>query len=119
MSRRKAKCSLASIGRNGILGWPNLKNGEHRLSTRQRFRELDHVPQFCANCRFAGSCRGGCPSRRLLRGGLDLPDEFCPFVAGKPLPSFASHGGSLRQFPKAGSACTTVFGAQEHKERKG
>jgi radical SAM protein with 4Fe4S-binding SPASM domain len=82
------------------------------------FRELDQIPRFCANCRFRESCRGGCPSRRLLRGGLDLPDEFCPFAAGKPLPSFASHAGSLRQFPKAGSACTTVFGAQ-HEERQG
>jgi radical SAM protein with 4Fe4S-binding SPASM domain len=83
------------------------------------FRELDQIPQFCGNCRFVESCRGGCPSRRLLRGGLDLPDEFCPFAAGKPLPSFAIHAGSLRQFPKAGSACTTVFGAQDHKEPKG
>jgi len=83
------------------------------------FRELDQVPQFCGNCRFVESCRGGCPSRRLLRGGLELPDEFCPFVAGKPLPTFAIHAGSLRQFPKAGSACTTVFGAQDHKEPKG
>jgi radical SAM protein with 4Fe4S-binding SPASM domain len=82
------------------------------------FRELDQVPQFCENCRFVDSCRGGCPSRRLLRGGLDLPDEFCPFAAEKPLPSFARHAGSLRQFPKAGSACTTVFGAQEHTELK-
>jgi radical SAM protein with 4Fe4S-binding SPASM domain len=83
------------------------------------FRELDRVPQFCANCRFVESCRGGCPSRRLLRGGLDLPDEFCPFAAGKPVPSFASYAGSSRQFPKAGSACTTVFGSQQHRERQG
>jgi radical SAM protein with 4Fe4S-binding SPASM domain len=82
------------------------------------FRELDQIPQFCGNCRFVDSCRGGCPSRRLLRGGLGLPDEFCPFVAGKPLPTFASRAGSLRQFSKAGSACTTVFGAQEREERK-
>ncbi len=82
------------------------------------FRELDQIPQFCANCRFIDSCRGGCPSRRLLRGGLDRPDEFCPFVAGKPLPTFASRAGSLRQFSKAGSACTTVFGAEELEERK-
>jgi radical SAM protein with 4Fe4S-binding SPASM domain len=83
------------------------------------FRELERIPQFCGNCRFVESCRGGCPSRRLLRGGLDLPDEFCPFAAGKPLPSFASRAGSLRQFPKAGSACTTVFRAQQHGEGKG
>jgi radical SAM protein with 4Fe4S-binding SPASM domain len=83
------------------------------------FRELDRIPQFCGSCRFVESCRGGCPSRRLLRGGLDQPDEFCPFAAGKPLPSFASLAGSSRQFPKAGSACTTVFGAEEQGEPKG
>jgi len=81
------------------------------------FRDLSHIPHFCADCRFVQSCRGGCPSRRLLRGGLDLPDEFCPFAAEKPLPSFPSRTGSSRVFPKAGSACTTVFSAQDHEER--
>jgi radical SAM protein with 4Fe4S-binding SPASM domain len=83
------------------------------------FRELDRIPQFCGSCRFVESVRGGCPSRRLLRGGLDLPDEFRPFAAGKPLPSFASHAGGSRQFPKARSACTTVFGTEEQGEPKG
>jgi radical SAM protein with 4Fe4S-binding SPASM domain len=105
--------------------WPKRNVGLAELEKRgaaivdsPAFRELDQIPQFCGNCRFVESCRGGCPSRRLLRGGLDLPDEFCPFVAGKPLPTFASRAGSLRQFSKAGSACTTVFGAQELEERK-
>ena len=82
------------------------------------FRELDRIPQFCADCRFVESCRGGCPSRRLLRGGLELPDEFCPFAAAQPVPSFSIRAGSLRQFPKAGSACTTVFGARENRGRQ-
>ena len=94
------------------------KMGSRDCRTPPAFRELDQIPQFCANCRFIDSCRGGCPSRRLLRGGLDRPDEFCPFVAGKPLPTFASRAGSLRQFSKAGSACTTVFGVEEREERK-
>jgi radical SAM protein with 4Fe4S-binding SPASM domain len=83
------------------------------------FLELGRIPQFCRDCRFVESCRGGCPSRRILRGGLNLPDEFCPFVAGKPVPSFARRAGSVRQFPKAGSACTTVFSAREQGELKG
>ena len=49
----------------------------------------------------------------LLRRGLELPDEFCPFVNGKPLPHFASRAGSHRQFSKAASACTTVFSTEE------
>ena len=83
------------------------------------FRELDQIPGFCGSCRFVESCRGGCPSRRMLRGSLDLPDEFCPFAAGKPLPAFVSQAGSSRQFPKAGRACTTVFSTQEHRRTKG
>jgi radical SAM protein with 4Fe4S-binding SPASM domain len=106
--------------------WPKRKLGLAELEDcgggivdSPAFRELDQLPQFCINCRFVESCHGGCPSRRLLRGGLNLPDEFCPFAAGKPLPAFASQAGSLRQFPKAGSACTTVFSAQDHREQRG
>jgi hypothetical protein len=35
------------------------------------FRELDLIPQFYRDCRFVESCRGGWPSPRLLREGLD------------------------------------------------
>jgi radical SAM protein with 4Fe4S-binding SPASM domain len=101
------------------LGLADLEKFGVGIVNSPAFRELERIPQFCRSCRFVESCRGGCPSRRLLRGGLDLPDEFCPFAAGNPLPSFASHAGSSRQFPKAGSACTTVFGAQEQGEAKG
>jgi radical SAM protein with 4Fe4S-binding SPASM domain len=105
--------------------WPrrSLRLGELEKSgativSSPAFRELDQIPRFCGSCRLVESCRGGCPSRRLLRGGLDLPDEFCPFAAGKPLPSLVSQAGSSRQFPKAGSACTTVFAAQVKGEPK-
>lgn len=77
------------------------------------FRELDSIPQFCRDCRFVEVCRGGCAGRRLLRGGLEMPDEFCPFVHGKPLPDLAGRSGSHRQFSKSASACTTVFSAKE------
>ena len=98
------------------LGLAELEKWGATIVNSPAFCELDQIPQFCANCQFIESCRGGCPSRRLLRGGLDLPDEFCPFVAGKPLPSFASRAGSSRQFPKAGSACITVFGTEKQGE---
>ena len=100
------------------LGLADLEKLGAGIVNSPAFRELDRIPQFCGSCPFVESCRGGCPSRRLLRGGLDQPDEFCPFAAGKPVPSFASRPGSSRQFPKAGSACTTVFGAEEHRERQ-
>jgi radical SAM protein with 4Fe4S-binding SPASM domain len=100
------------------LGLDELEKGGAAIVNSPAFRELDRIPQFCANCRFVESCRGGCPSRRVLRGGLDLPDEFCPFAAGKLLPRFAMRTGNSRQFPKAGSACTTVFGARDQGEPK-
>ena len=100
------------------LGLDELEKGGAAIVNSPAFCELDRIPQFCAHCRFVESCRGGCPSRRVLRGGLDLPDEFCPFAAGKPLPRFAMRTGNSRQFPKAGSACTTVFGARDQGEPK-
>ena len=73
------------------------------------FAELDTLPESCRGCPLVDVCHGGCASRRLLRGGLELPDEFCPFVNGRPLPGLPVHPGSVRDFPKAGSACTSVF----------
>ncbi len=95
------------------LGLAELERWGPAVINSPAFRELDSIPQFCRDCRFVEVCRGGCPSRRLLRGGLDMPDEFCPFANGKPLPHFASRAGSRRQFSKAASACTTVLSAEE------
>jgi radical SAM protein with 4Fe4S-binding SPASM domain len=102
--------------RKRSLGLAELEKWGAAIVNSPAFRELDRIPGFCANCRFVESCRGGCPSRRLLRGGLELPDEFCPFASGKPLPSVRSRTGSSRQFSKAGSACTSVFGSQDVRE---
>jgi len=73
------------------------------------FAELDTVPDACRGCPLVDVCRGGCASRRILRGGLELPDEFCPFVNGKALPHLTVQRERARDFPKAASACTTVF----------
>lgn len=97
--------------RKRTLGLTELERSGAAIINLPAFRELDSIPQFCRDCRFVEVCRGGCPSRRLLRGGLELPDEFCPFVNAKPLPEFASRAGSHRLFSKASSACTTVFSA--------
>jgi len=67
------------------------------------------LPETCRGCPLVDVCHGGCASRRLLRGGLDLPDEFCPFVNGRPLPRLPVHRERARDFPKAASACTSVF----------
>jgi radical SAM protein with 4Fe4S-binding SPASM domain len=95
------------------LGLADLEKWGPAIVDSPALHELALIAQFCRDCRFVESCRGECPSRRLRREGLDLSDKFCPFVAQKPLPSFAICAGSLRQFPKAGSACPTVLGAHE------
>jgi radical SAM protein with 4Fe4S-binding SPASM domain len=100
-----------------ILHLDDLEKLGEAITESAPFRELDRVPDFCRDCRFVDSCRGGCASRRLLRGSLDLADEFCPFVAGKEPPSFAVHAGASRHFAKSGSACTTVFGAASRASR--
>jgi radical SAM protein with 4Fe4S-binding SPASM domain len=82
------------------------------ITACQTFCELHPLPDFCRGCRFADACRGGCPARRLARGGLHLPDEFCPLARGMEVPPLALRPGSTREFPKAGSACTTVFGGE-------
>ena len=99
--------------RKRTLGLAELEQCGPAIINSPAFRELDSIPQFCHDCRFVAVCRGGCPSRRLLRGGLDIPDEFCPFTNRKPLPGFASRTGSSRQFSKAASTCTTVFSAEK------
>jgi radical SAM protein with 4Fe4S-binding SPASM domain len=73
------------------------------------FVELDTVPDACGGCPLVDVCHGGCASRRILRGGLELPDEFCPFVNGKALPHLTVQRERARDFPKAASACTSVF----------
>jgi radical SAM protein with 4Fe4S-binding SPASM domain len=95
--------------RKGTLGLAELEKLGPTVIDSPAFSEIDSIPQFCRDCQFVEVCRGGCPSRRSLRGGLEIPDEFCPFANGRAIPKFASHPGSRRQFSKAGSACTTVF----------
>ena len=73
------------------------------------FAELDTLPDACRECPLVDVCHGGCASRRMLRGGLELPDEFCPFVNGRPLPRFPVHRRAARDFPKSASACTSIF----------
>jgi radical SAM protein with 4Fe4S-binding SPASM domain len=75
------------------------------------FTELDALPDACRGCPLVDVCHGGCASRRLLRGGLELPDEFCPFVNGRPLPRLPVHRRGGRDFPKVASACTSIFTA--------
>jgi radical SAM protein with 4Fe4S-binding SPASM domain len=75
------------------------------------FRRLRTVPAACRGCTFVESCGGGCPSRRLLAGGLDRPEPYCPVVRGER--EAKRLGGRLRAssrpHAKASSSCTTIL----------
>jgi radical SAM protein with 4Fe4S-binding SPASM domain len=72
------------------------------------WQRVRSVPAACRPCPFVASCQGGCSSRRLLRGDLDAPDEFCPIIRGDEV-TLAWARAAGRDLPKAGSACTTIL----------
>jgi radical SAM protein with 4Fe4S-binding SPASM domain len=76
------------------------------------FQRLREVPAACAGCPHVETCGGGCASRRILRGGLDRPDEFCPFVRGRAVALPLVEAAPGRAMPKASSACTTIVRAR-------
>ena len=87
------------------------QRGEEVWTSRQ-FTAARTLPDVCRGCRFAGSCAGGCASRRALRGRLDEPDEYCPVVRGDLERVQALLRYTLsnpEDVPKAGNACTTVL----------
>jgi radical SAM protein with 4Fe4S-binding SPASM domain len=97
-------------GADAELGLADLERLGPKVVEHSSFRALAVVPDACNGCAFVATCGGGCPSRRVLRGGLDRPDEYCPFVRGLAPPAlrpvFSAATGELA--PKASSACTTI-----------
>lgn len=70
------------------------------------------LPDVCRGCPAREDCRGGCGSRRALRGSFADADVYCPFLRGDTvtLPLLQSELG--RSLSKASSACTTIFRAR-------
>ena len=70
------------------------------------------VPDPCRTCLYLDTCRGGCGSRRRLRGMLEHPDEYCPIIRGDSVVlDWARMVGA--DLPKAGSSCTTIVRARQ------
>jgi radical SAM protein with 4Fe4S-binding SPASM domain len=72
------------------------------------FTRLRVVPSACRSCPQRDACGGGCASRRVLRGTLDAPDAYCPFVRGERLDIPFTRADLGRALPKASSACTLI-----------
>jgi len=77
----------------------------------EEFRRCRLVPQACAGCAHVATCGGGCAGRRILAGGLDQPDPYCPIIRNDPL-RLSWRQANGKPLLKSGSACTTVFAAE-------
>jgi len=71
------------------------------------FVEARRVPAACLDC----PCRGGCAGRRVLAGGLDASDPYCPFTRGERI-TFDWERTKREDPPKMSSACTTLVSAR-------
>ncbi len=80
----------------------------------EEFRRCQVVPQACGGCAYVATCGGGCAGRRILAGGLDQPDPYCPIIRDDPMRlSFRRADG--KALLKSGSACTTIFAADREE----
>ena len=76
----------------------------------EEFRRCRIVPEACAGCAYVATCGGGCAGRRILAGGLDQPDPYCPIIRNDPLRlSWRQANGT--PLLKSGSACTVILAA--------
>jgi radical SAM protein with 4Fe4S-binding SPASM domain len=98
--------------KDGALGLDDLVRLGERVVETPAFRALATVPDACRACAHVEACAGGCASRRMLRGGLDRPDELCPIVRGDDVGLRAKFAPGARLTPKASSACTVVVRAR-------
>jgi len=76
----------------------------------EEFRCCRIVPRACAGCAYVATCGGGCAGRRILAGGLDQPDPYCPIIRNDPL-RLSWRQANGKPLLKSGSACTTIFAA--------
>lgn len=81
------------------------------IAAHRDWQDIQSVPDACQMCVYVDTCRGGCGSRRRLRGKLNEPDQYCPVVRGDDVVlEWARAAG--QDLPKSGSACTTIVAAR-------
>ena len=96
---------------NGHADGDTGESGVAEITSSGEWQRIRTVPAACLPCPLVETCRGGCASRRLLRGALDEPDEFCPIVRGDTVTLEWVRAAS-KELPKSGSACTTIVAAR-------
>jgi radical SAM protein with 4Fe4S-binding SPASM domain len=71
------------------------------------FQKTHHLPRYCRRCEHRETCGGGCAGRRMLRGRLDEPDEYCPIVRGRTIRLNGRLSDAAKPL-RTGSICTTI-----------
>jgi radical SAM protein with 4Fe4S-binding SPASM domain len=94
--------------------WPDsdltiddLVEQKERIFQSPLFRRTQLVPEFCRPCKHVQSCGGGCAARRMLRGHLELPDEYCPIYRGREMRLNGRYSAAQKPL-RSGSICTTI-----------
>jgi radical SAM protein with 4Fe4S-binding SPASM domain len=95
-------------GGDAELGIADLHRLGEAIVEHPAFTRLRVIPEPCTRCPHVEACRGGCASRRLLRGGLDRADEYCPILRGEDMRLDVRLADLGRIPPKAASACTVI-----------
>lgn len=82
------------------------------LCSEKFLKELEWkntVPAECEDCPELRYCAGGCKVRRLLNGGMEHPDEYCPIAKGKPMYTIRYTASESRDLVHSGYLCTTIL----------
>ena len=83
----------------------DLSRLQERILDTEEFQLARTTPRACQGC----PCGGGCVGRRALVG-LHEPDPYCPFARRDRI-RIDWERAAEEEFPKAGSACTTIVSA--------
>jgi radical SAM protein with 4Fe4S-binding SPASM domain len=85
----------------------DLATEKERIFEKPLFRQTRITPRFCLQCAHVGNCGGGCAARRMLRGHLELPDEYCPIYRDRKIELTARISAAQKPL-RSGSICTTI-----------
>lgn len=81
-----------------------------RILEQTGFHGSHGVPDACRDCDLRPACGGGCSSRRMLVGGIDRPDPYCPKTGAVRLP-LRPRLGERKQRLHLANLCTLLVQA--------
>jgi radical SAM protein with 4Fe4S-binding SPASM domain len=98
----------------GCVYWPgsdltieDLIEKKEAIFQSPTLKKPHEVPNFCLSCEHVSNCGGGCAARRILRGRITSPDEYCPIFRGKTFKLKGRYSAAAKPV-RTGSICTTI-----------